>query len=306
MNTFNEPTGIAIDICYSCNNNCTFCANIKGFDLSSVEIMKMMLEIKKFSQGIILNGGEPSIRKDIVNLVSFAKKIGFTNIIMISNGRMFSYEKFCKKLCAAGLTLAYISINSSDSKLHDSLTLVKNSFNETVQGIINLKACGLQVCTNTVINKLNYKMLADLPYLLSEHRIDFAKISFLRTKGNAELNQKKICLSMSQSIPYVKTAIKNFIKLNMNFIIQEIPPCLMHEYAQYIKKGPKMPLSLKGDALEVSKFLKKYRREGNIKRLECYECVYNNTCLGPWKEYIKYFGWEEFIPVTAITKDNFL
>lgn len=291
--------GISIDIGYSCNNNCVFCVNernnFKDIDLSTKEVKNMIGEVKEFFDGIFINGGEPTIRKDIVELICYAKKIGFKAIMMISNARLFSYDNFCRHLYKAGLRLVFVTLQASNAKLHDSMTKIKGSFEQTINGIRNLKRCGIEAYTNTVINTLNYKDLPQIPFLLSRLNVNFAKLSFIRIKGNAEKNRDWIVPRISEVVPYIRLAAENFIKLEEDFIIQEIPPCVMKTHIQYIRKGKKMP--------SVYPSAEKYYRGGNVKREECIECIYYNECLGPWEEYIKYFGWDEFRPITNAKYD---
>lgn len=294
------PEGISIDIGFSCNNNCVFCVNhrndFKNTDLSSLEVKNMMKEVKEFFDGIIINGGEPTVRKDILELIQFAKQLRFKAIMMISNGRMFSYEDFCKSLFKAGLRLVFVTLQGSTPKLHDTMTKVEGSFRQTIKGIKNLKKYGVEVHTNTVISKLNYKDLPRLPFLLSELNVDFSKLSFIRIKGNAQYNKDWLVGKMSEAVPYVKLSAENFIKLKKDFVIQEIPLCIMGNYIEYTRRGAKMP-SIDTTTHDSDIFMKKYYRGGNIKRKECMKCTYSDGCLGPWEEYIKYFGWDEFKPV---------
>jgi cyclic pyranopterin phosphate synthase len=292
--------GISIDIGLSCNNNCIFCVNqrddSKCKDLSTDEVKNMMREVKKFFDGIFINGGEPTIRKDIIELIYYAKDLGFKAIMMISNGRMFSYDKFCKKLYNAGLRLVFVTLQATTADLHDAMTKVKGSFEQTINGIKNLKKYGIEVYTNTVINKLNYKDLPELPFLLSKLNVQYCKLSFVRIKGNAQKNRDWIVPRISEVVPYVRLAAENFIKLKMDFIIQEIPACVMKTHIQYLRKGKKMPY-IDPNHPKADEFLKKYGREGNIKLNQCRKCLYDNGCLGPWEEYIRYFGDSEFKPI---------
>lgn len=295
--------GISIDIGFSCNNNCVFCVNerdnFKDMDLSTIEVKNMMSEVKEFFNGIIINGGEPTIRKDIIELIYYAKDLKFKVIMMISNGRMFSYKDLCKRLYKAGLRLVFVTLQASTAELHDSMTKVKGSFEQTINGIKNLKRYGIEVYINTVINKLNYKNLPQIPFLLSELGVDFSKLSFIRIRGNVEKNKDWLVIRMIDVVPYVKRAAENFIKLKRDFVIQEIPACVMRSYIEYIRKGPKMP-PIDTTQPTSDRFMRKYYRSGNIKRKKCIECVSYNECLGPWEEYTKYFGWDEFNPITNV------
>lgn len=295
--------GIAIDIGFSCNNNCIFCVNEQGhlrsFDLSTGEVRAMLEEIKTFFDGIIFNGGEPSIRPDIVDLVSYAKKIGFKTIMLISNGRMFAYPDYCAYLFAAGLNLVFVTIEASCAALHDRLTTVKGSFKETIQGIRNLKKSGIEVYTNTVINKINYRNLPHLPLFLARLNIPYAKLSFIRAKGS-NLRKKgidTIVPNIRDVVPFVRKTADNFIKLGLDFTIQEIPPCIMKTHIPWIRKGAKMPQLQVPPGRKKEDFIKKYDRRGNIKLPHCRSCCYDNECLGPWEEYTDHFGTHEFTPV---------
>lgn len=294
------PEGISLDIGVSCNNNCIFCVNSRGCenikDLPLAKIKNKMKEIRYFLDGIIINGGEPAIRKDIVEIIEYARQINFKEIMMISNARMFCYDSLCKSLVNAGLGLVFVTIQAQDKYLHDKQTLVKGSFLETVQGIKNLKKYGIEVYTNTVINKMNYKDIPALPMLLSSLKVDFSKLSFIRFKGNAKANKENLFIRMTDVIPYIKKAADNFIKLKKGFVIQEIPFCVIRSHIKHIRKGQKFPVIIKTQP-DGDKFLRKYYRGGNIKRAACKECVYYGACLGPWQEYVKYFGWSEFKPL---------
>lgn len=296
------PEGISIDIGFSCNNNCVFCVNTrnnsKNLDLPFDEVKNMISEVRNFFDGIIFNGGEPTIRDDIVKLVQFAKKLRFKAIMMISNGRMFSYDGLCKSLIKAGLNLVFITLQATTEQLHDTQTSVEGSFTQTINGIKKLKKYGIRVHTNTVINSLNYKDLSRFPFLLSKLGVDFSKLSHMRIMGNAEKNRDLLSVRMMDVVPYVKLAAKNFRKLKMDFIIQEIPSCVMRSYIKYVRKGSKMP-PIEDTQSQADRFKKKYYRGGNIKRKECMKCIFYNDCLGPWQEYIKYFGWDEFKPIIS-------
>ena len=76
--------------------------------------VKQDLELarKNGAEKIVFTGGEPTIRKDILNLVAYAKKIGFSDILIITNGRMCSYPEFMDKLVANGLTSLCFSLQA--------------------------------------------------------------------------------------------------------------------------------------------------------------------------------------------------
>jgi len=79
---------------YKCNNRCIFCINWDKRDIpggNTSEIKKEMQGAKaRGSTYLEIIGGESTIRPDIIELISFARDLGFKTIMMSTNGRMYS------------------------------------------------------------------------------------------------------------------------------------------------------------------------------------------------------------------------
>ena len=69
---------------FLCNNNCLFC--VQGYNKSkgnrsTEDILKDLEEAKKTGcEGVVFTGGEVSIRDDLFELLSYAKKLRFSLI----------------------------------------------------------------------------------------------------------------------------------------------------------------------------------------------------------------------------------
>ena len=147
-----------------CNNHCVFCLDSQRHDGKCIleDEIKASLEaaFKNNFRRVVLSGGEPTIHPDFLQIVKLAKKIGYTHIQVITNGRLFFYEDFLKEAVKNGLTEATFSIHGDNPRLHDAQTMVKGSFLESVTGLKNaLKIPGFIVSVDVVINKLNYRNL---------------------------------------------------------------------------------------------------------------------------------------------------
>ena len=138
-----------IKLGYTCNNNCIHCviANnrksalaVRGnVDRTTKEYMSELVDSRRRGVNYVtFTGGEPTIRKDILELVKFATKIGL-RVSIQSNGRMFNYYKFAEELSKYDINFV-IAVHSHTPEIHDSITRAKGSFKQTMNGIKNLKA----------------------------------------------------------------------------------------------------------------------------------------------------------------------
>ena len=182
MKENNKIKKTVIIIGYRCNNRCQFCNDANKRELpnkTTGQIKKEMIEAKNRGTTYLeLIGGETTIRPDALELISFAKKSGFQTIIMSTNGRMYSYLEFTKKMIAAGLTDIVFSIHSHQAEIHDYLTQSAGSFKQLLKGLNNFKKLGFQkIGSNTTIVKQNYKHLPQIGRFIYQQGIRLFKTS---------------------------------------------------------------------------------------------------------------------------------
>jgi MoaA/NifB/PqqE/SkfB family radical SAM enzyme len=289
---------------FYCNNRCAFCVQGRKRDsLPAKKTEEIEVSLKEaFNKGkreVVFTGGEPCLHPDFFELVKIAKRIGFEEIQIQTNGRIFAYPGFCIKTIKAGATQFGPSLHGHTAEIHDFLTGAEGSFAQTTQGIKNLKKLNQFVLTNSVITTKNCKYLPELAKLLVSFGVNQYQFAFIHIAGTALENKDWIVPKKSEIISYVKKGLDVGIKAGVKVMTEAIPYCLMKGYEDCVAEEF-MPETRIYDSDFVVEDYGKYRREsgkGKIKREKCKECKYNNICEGPWKEYIDIFGWDEFKPV---------
>jgi MoaA/NifB/PqqE/SkfB family radical SAM enzyme len=285
----------------SCNNHCRFCARKKSKeklnDLSVKAIREKMLIARKSCSNIVLTGGEPAIRRDFLQLVSFAKELKYNKINIQSNGRIFAYNDFCKAVISAGVNEFVISLHGHIPQLHDYLTSCDGSFYQTLAAIKNLRKLKQVVFANTVIVKSNYRHLPEIIRLLIDLEVDQAQFAFVHAIGSAEENFSSIVPRYSLVLPYVKEALNIGSAFGLRVMTEAFPYCLMKGYEDHVAEKiiPKTLIFESNN--EVFDFEKVRPELAKSKCGECKKCSYFSVCEGPWKEYPERFGWKEFNPV---------
>jgi MoaA/NifB/PqqE/SkfB family radical SAM enzyme len=292
---------IDLKIGFSCNNNCLFCVqgHKKIFGNRKTSELKDHIS-QSASEGykaIVFTGGEPTIHADIIELVKYARKVGFTLIQIQSNGRRFAYMDFCKKIIEAGANQFAPSVHGPTPEIHDHLTHATGAFAQAILGIKNLKTLKQDVITNTVITKLNYRYLPDIAELLVYLRVDQFQLAFVHMLGNAEENLDSIVPKKSVVAPYIKKALDISKDTGTRAMTEAIPYCFMRGYERYVAEENIPDTKVFDLDNIVENFTESRKVQCKIKAEKCHECVYCQKCEGPWKEYPEHFGWEEFKPV---------
>lgn len=286
-----------IKIGFSCNNLCKFCVqgekrHLFG-DKTTDEIKDILKKARQDAAGVVFTGGEPTIRPDLAELVSFAKKMDYKIIQIQTNGRMFVYKKYCMELIKAGATEFSPALHGHIAELHDYLTGVSGSFRQTAAGIKNLKELGQKIIVNSVITKSNYRHLDKIAELLVGLGVDQYQFAFAHALGSAEKNFYSIVPRKTLIEPYVKKGLNVGIKAGIRAMTEAIPYCFMKGYEACIAEKI-IPDTKIYDRGAVIDFTKERLASGKSKGKPCLKCKVNNMCEGPWKEYPKHYGWNEF------------
>lgn len=293
---------VDIKVGFYCNNLCKFCVQGRKRDSlpakSKDEVISSLQEAYgKGKREVVFTGGEPCLHPEFLQLVKAAKEIGFETIQIQSNGRMFAYNDFCIKLINAGANQFSPSLHGHSGEIHDFLTEAPNSFEQTVQGIKNLKKLNQYVLTNSVITSSNYKNLPELASLLVDLGVNQFQFAFVHILGTADKNKKWIVPRKSEIIDYVKKGLDIGLGAGKRVTTEAIPYCFMEGYEDCVAES-RIPNTRIYDAGFVVEDYGDYRkRDGKIKRRECVSCRYFEECEGPWHEYPEIFGWDEFRPI---------
>ena len=129
---------------------------------------------------VTFTGGEPTLRADLVELVDAAQ---WFVTRLNTNGRMLT-SMMCKELHEASLDAVQITFYSADADIHNELVGV-DGYNDTLNGIKNALAAGLNVSLNTPLCSLNRDYLSTVK-LAHELGIRYLTCSGLIPAGNAE------------------------------------------------------------------------------------------------------------------------
>ena len=172
---YKGPIIAHLAITNACNMNCKYCSVRKMHSkikngLTTEEYKKIIDKLIKMGTFQIgLTGGEPTTRKDLVELVQYisSKKVACN---LTTNGYNVS-EKLIIELKEAGLTQVQISLDSYKKEVHEKYR-TEGSFNKAIQTAKLFKKHGFIVGVDTVVTNNNLNDIEAFMDFLEQNNFD--------------------------------------------------------------------------------------------------------------------------------------
>lgn len=192
------PLRVKIKLIWACNLKCSFCSQWRALGqppprpgrLDEARLTALLDDLCELGcKRIHFSGGEPLLKPDLPRWVSEVTRRGMV-CSMTSNGTLWTPER-AQALIEAGLSTVTFSLDSHLPDVHDRMR-GQTLWHATIAGIKaarkTAKALGrpLKIRTNTVVSRLNYRALADLPAFLGElgvRRMALLPVDDIRTHG---------------------------------------------------------------------------------------------------------------------------
>jgi radical SAM protein with 4Fe4S-binding SPASM domain len=165
---FSRPYVVSWNLTYRCNLACEHCyldaggtplVGTENFadrsELGTEECYKVIDEIAAFAPECltILTGGEPLLRRDILEIVARAAQRGLW-VVVGTNGVRIT-ENVAQRLADAGARGLSLSLDALDADRHDRFRKVRGAWKNTVEGAQILNRAGLPFIVQTTAGSHN-------------------------------------------------------------------------------------------------------------------------------------------------------
>jgi len=195
------PLNVAFFVTLRCNARCTMC-NLKDIlngggqeEPTLDDIDRFLCSIKGVKPSIILFGGEPFVRKDIVDIVRVVKKRRF-NCGMFTNGILLNKE-IVESLTKLNLDFIVFSMQGVGDR-HDRVVGIKGAYDKVLynMGLFTKSSLYTKVIIHTTITGENLEDLVNLVYVAKDKRVDLMRFGHptFFTSSDLEKN-RRVCQS---------------------------------------------------------------------------------------------------------------
>ena len=218
-----------------CNSNCIMCPYTERFRTNSklepLSMLKRFIDLMNpDAEYVCITGGEPTLVEHFKNHFSRAM------LHILTNGRTFSYNDFLAEFQKVRpyKTLLGIPLHANNAALHDCISKVKGSFNETLRGLDNLYAAGEYIELRIVTSKLNRTNLPDLAKLITKRYPYCQHVCFmgLEMMGNAMINRDTVWCNYDEVWPFVRDATNILLTGGVEVELYNYPLCYVNDSLQ--------------------------------------------------------------------------
>ncbi|NWG36689.1 radical SAM protein [Nitrososphaera sp.] len=150
------PVSVTLQITRRCNLECIYCSEDLQLREYDTDTVKRMVDNLSGVSRIIVSGGEPTLRRDLVEILKYIKDKGFPTIAVATNATVIT-KSLAKELSSV-LSYADVTIDGTP-EIHNK---IRGQFDKVYTGIRNLVEAGVDVSLVNVLLSDNKSDLVDV------------------------------------------------------------------------------------------------------------------------------------------------
>ena len=225
-----------------CNERCEFCYYLEEIesgdtrDRTTAQIKDILKVGRRWGKRRVdLTGGEPTIRRDLPEVIAYAREIGYETVCMITNGLVTANKARLRSFVDAGLNDILVSLHAHEANAHDMLTKMPGAHRKVLKTLENAQAIGLHLRVNHVVTNTNYQDVGKLAGLVAPFKpYALNYIVFNPTRDAAEMD-KQLGTTYHDVAPVLKEAIECYTSEIPTINIRHLPFCFLKGKEKHVK-----------------------------------------------------------------------
>ncbi len=276
---------------YDCNLACDYCTITPEMRRHALTTERVLAAMKtgraRGYDTVSFTGGEPTIRRDLIGLVKAARRLGFIDVKVQTNGLVLGQADNARRLREAGVDRIHLSIHTHEAEAYDALVRSPGSYATMVAGLERVVASGAAVVADVILKKDTVERLGGAITWLWDRGVRAADLWFVSlTDGNRD-NVGSLP-RMTDAVPAMAEAFGFARAHGMTVRSLHVPRCLLgadrvHAY----DPGADRVLVVTPEATFE---LKDSRLAGRIHVPACGGCPFEQVCPGVRPDYLEVYG----------------
>lgn len=184
------PLAVHFDLTFRCNLHCIHCylpkrdrypsssykSELKErnrAELNKEEVFSVLDQLAQCG-ALFLNfsGGEIFLRRDILDIIEYARKKKFS-VSLMTTGTIRFNEKIVDRLASIGIQVVDISLYGTEPEVHEAVTKTSGSFHKTIEAIELLKKRRIKLRLKCPLMKVNMRAFKSVIGWAEVHGVDW-------------------------------------------------------------------------------------------------------------------------------------
>jgi MoaA/NifB/PqqE/SkfB family radical SAM enzyme len=296
---------LLLNLTYFCNAKCPFCMvydalNRPELTMEEDEAMENMRAARlQGSNEVGYSGGEPTVHPRFLDLVRYAKSLGYQHQQVSTNGIRWKSASFCREAIEAGVTSIDISIHGHTDELHDALVARKGALAAIRKACENLRALRADPdfgpahpfylgCSVVVTSENAPHLLAINRFLAEELGIGHIRMKYAYVSNTSRRQALVELVSPYQElVPYLIEADDYLAQRGPDFCHTHVPMCLVGDHLVFSKDfEQRTTIMAFHERFEVGDPPHRNRLDADV----CDTCAVRNLCTRLDVSYEDYHG----------------
>lgn len=224
-----SPARAALRLSLRCDNACRFCAQAGAGedDVDGDEARRRLQALRAEHDEVTFVGGEPTLVPALVELVAYARQLGFSSVGLQTHGGTLADAATRRALLGAGLTDVHLSIQGASAAAHDYHTDRPGSFDRALQAATGLRQAGVPFVVTSVVTRSNARGLDALAALLVELRAAAWMIAWPEVAGRAVAAFDRTIPRYGIAVPFVLHAVSTAMRRRLPVALAGFPRCVL-------------------------------------------------------------------------------
>lgn len=217
------------NLIYKCNNNCKFCfSHNVGIKNDEVLIKDFICNVKnqKLSKEdlLVINGGEPTVYSDFLELLLYVQKLE-CNTIIYSNGTLLSEFSHVVK----SNNIKFVVPILGSKSIHDELTRVYGSYDRTINSLLELQSYGVRYDVKFILSSEAIGLDLDFEELLMFYDLHPESVVLARMNGTKKSRMNHYNLPQNDKEKIFFQRCVERLSLSHSLVFLDFPPCYFTE-----------------------------------------------------------------------------
>ena len=283
-----------------CNVQCDYCTitpAMRREQLGTEDVVQALARGRAEGlRAVSFGGGEPTIRRDLLKLVRRARRLGYERVKIQSNGLMYAYEDFTRRLLDAGADLFHVSVMGRDRAMYRSIMGQGRYFDMVAQGVGHLVEAGADVVADVIMKADTYERLPDTIGTFADLGVQ-RFVLWLVSLTDRNAAHPESLVPVRRMRPFIYRAFELGRRRGISVLSRHIPPCQLPDYPAHLRDvvAERVLIVTPGATF----WLRESAISANTFTPRCEACALRPRCAGVRRDYLARYGDEELVPFQA-------